>query len=139
MAIKEKKEESRSRVLEYIMTEHKWENYVFMFLSIAVLILGVFILNGTITVKSTVPLIGSFPTAFAIVIVVISALSLIYAIYPFAKSAFPELKKITWPNKALFIGNTIKVFVFLIIFTLLYLMYDVLVSELLSGILKIRD
>ena len=57
MAIKEKKEEQTSRIWEYITTEHKWENYAFMFLSIAVLILGVFILNGTISVKSTVPII----------------------------------------------------------------------------------
>ena len=38
MAIKEKKEEQTSRIWEYITTEHKWENYAFMFLSIAVLI-----------------------------------------------------------------------------------------------------
>ena len=35
------------RIVQYIKEEHKWENYAFMFLSIAVLILGVFILNGT--------------------------------------------------------------------------------------------
>lgn len=138
MAIKEKKEVQTSRIWEYISTEHKWESYVFMFLSIAVLILGVFILNGTLTVKSTVPIIGSFPTAFAIIIVVVATLSLLYAIYPFVKVAFPELKKITWAGKKLFLGNTLKVFLFLTIFTLLYLMYDVLVSELLSTILNIK-
>ena len=131
MAIKEKKEEQTSRIWEYITTEHKWENYAFIFLSIAVLILGVFILNGTISVKSTVPIIGSFPKAFATIIVVIASLSLVYAVYPFVKVAFPELKKVTWPGKNLFL-------VFLIVFTLLYLMYDVLVSELISGILNIK-
>ncbi|MBS1476410.1 MAG: preprotein translocase subunit SecE [Acholeplasmatales bacterium] len=138
MAIKEKKEETTSRIWEYIKTEHKWENYFFMFISIAVLILGVFILNGTLTIKSKVPIIGSFPKAFAIIIIVVASLSLVYAVYPFVKVAFPELRKVTWPGKNLFLGNTLKVFIFLIVFTLLYLMYDVLVSELISGILKIK-
>ncbi len=138
MAIKEKQEESRSRLMEYLATEHKWENYLFVFLSIAVLILGVFLLNGTLEIKSTVPVIGSFPTAFAVIVTVVASLSLVYALYPFVKVAFPEFKKITWPTMPLFVGNTIKVFVFLIIFTLLYLMYDVLVSELIKGILNIK-
>lgn len=138
MAIKEKQEESRSRLWEYVSTEHKWENFLFVFLSVAVLILGVFLLNGTLEIKSTVPVIGSFPTTFAVIVTVVASLSLVYALYPFAKVAFPELKKITWPTMPLFISNTIKVFVFLIIFTLLYLMYDVLVSELIKGILNIK-
>lgn len=137
MAIKEKKEEQTSRILEYLKAEHKWENYLFMFLSIALIILGVFMLNGTLNVKSTVPVIGSFPKAFAIIITVIGSLSLIYAVYHFFKSAFPELKKITLPGWSLFIGNTLKVFTFLIIFTLLYLMYDVLVSEIIGGLIKL--
>ncbi len=138
MAIKEKQEETRSRLMEYLSTEHKWENFLFVFLSVAVLILGVFILNGTLEIKSTVPIIGSFPTTFAIIVTSLAALSLVYALYPFVKVAFPEFKKVSWPTMPLFIGNTIKVFIFLIIFTLLYLMYDVLVSELIKGILNIK-
>ena len=32
MAIKEKQEETRSRLMEYLSTEHKWENFLFVFL-----------------------------------------------------------------------------------------------------------
>lgn len=135
MAIKEKNEEKGSKILEYIKTEHKWENYFFMFISICVLLLGVLILNGTLEIKSTVPVIGSFPTTFGVIVLVIAILSLVYAVFPFFKNAFPELKKVTWPRWMLFLGNTIKVFLFLIIFTLLYLMYDVLISELIGKII----
>lgn len=139
MAIKEKQDERKSRILEYLKTEHKWENYLFMFLSIAVLILGVFMLNGTLEVKPSVPIIGSFPKVFAIIVTVVSSLSLVYAIYPFVRSAFPELKKVTWPSWSLFFGNSLKVLVFLVVFTLLYLMYDVLISSFLAWLLNLAS
>lgn len=138
MAIKEKSENTKSRLAEILMSESKVLNYLVLALSIVVIILGVFNLNGTLEVKSTVPIIGSFPTTFAVILVVVGLLALVYSIYPFAKGAFPELKHVTWPSWALFLANTAKVFTFLIIFTLLYLMYDVLVSELISGILNIN-
>lgn len=140
MAIKEKKDRDDlpSRLIQALEADSKVLNIIILLLSVALIILGVFLLNGTLEVKSTVPVIGSFPTAFAIIILVIGAVSLVYGMFPFAKAAFPELKRVTWPNKNLFLMNILKVFSFLIIFTLVYLMYDVLVSELISGILKIK-
>lgn len=140
MAIKEKKDRDDlpSRLIQALEADSKVLNIIILLLSVALIILGVFLLNGTLEVKSTVPVIGSFPTAFAIIILVIGAVSLVYGMFPFAKAAFPELKRVTWPTKNLFLMNILKVFSFLIIFTLVYLMYDVLVSELISGILKIK-
>lgn len=138
MAVKKTNVEKESRIWEYLKTEHKWENYLFIFLSLALLVLGIFILNGTLQVNKSVPIIGSFHVPFAIIIVVISVISLVYALYPFFKNSYPEVKKVTLPGWALFIGNTVKVLVFLSIFTLVYLMYDVLVSELIHGILNIK-
>lgn len=140
MAIKEKKDRDDlpSRLIQALTADSKVLNIIILLLSVALIILGVFLLNGTLEVKSTVPVIGSFPTAFAIIILVIGAVSLVYGMFPFAKAAFPELKRVTWPTKNLFLMNILKVFSFLIIFTLVYLMYDVLVSELISGILKIK-
>ncbi len=140
MAIKEKKDriDQPSRLKQALEADSKVLNVLILILSMALIILGVFLLNGTLEIKSTVPVIGSFPTAFSIIILVIGCVSLVYGMFPFAKAAFPELKRITWPTGKLFLMNTLKVFSFLIIFTLLYLMYDVLVSELISGILNIK-
>lgn len=136
MAIKEKKEtEGKSRIIEYFKTEHKWENFVFPFLAITLLILGTLILNNTLTINETVPLIGNFPKLFAWLIVGLSSLALILTIYPFFKPAWPEFRKVTWPNKKLFGGNTVRVFAFLITLTLLFLLYDAFISRLIALIL----
>lgn len=139
MAIKDKKEgQERSRLMEVLQSESKVWNYFILVLSIALIILAVFLFNGTLEIKSTIPIIGSFPKTFTWIIMVIGVVSLVYAIFPFAQSAFPELKNVTWPTKKLFLINCLKVFSFLVVFTLLYLMYDILVSELISNILKIK-
>lgn len=120
------------RIVQYIKEEHKWENYFFLFISLVTLILGCLILTGSLVVKSDFPVIGSFPTAFAWILVGFATIGLIYAVYPFFKPAFPEFKKITWLAPRKFLGDTIRVFLFLIIFTLLFLLYDSFIAEILA-------
>jgi preprotein translocase subunit SecE len=138
MAIKQKvkDEDKKSRILEILQTDYKWETYLFIALSIIVTVIGVLLLTGTLTISSQAPVIGSFPKVFSILLVVFGGLGLVYGLFPFAQYAWPELKKVTWPTKKVFIGNTIKVFTFLIIFTLVYLMYDVVISEFLARFLR---
>ncbi len=134
MAIKEKVNvlDRKSRILEVLSTDYKWETYLYIFVSLVLIEIGCLILNDVISFKDSVPIVGTYPTAFAILIVVIGSLSLIYALYPFLKMAFPEIKKTEWPTWMLFLGNTARTFVFLILFTLIYLMFDIIISELLS-------
>lgn len=133
----EKQENSGiSRVLEYLKTEHKWENYLFVFVSVVTLLLGCLMLAGSIAVKEDAPLIGDYPKQFAWALVIISGIGLIYALYPFFKPAFPEFKKISWLTIPKFIGNVIRVFLFLAIFTLLFLLYDSFIAEILLLIIK---
>ena len=134
MAIKEKVDilDRKSRILEVLSKDYKWETYLYMFVSLVLIVLGALILNGVITFRDSIPIVGTYPTAFAIVLVVIGALSLIYALFPFCKYAFPEFRKVKWPTWTKFFGDVIRTFVFLILFTLLYLMFDVIISELLS-------
>lgn len=120
------------RIIEYIKEEHKWENYFFLFIALLTLILGCLILTGALVVKSDFPIIGSIPTVFAWILVGFSIAGLIYAIYPFFKPAFPEFKKITWLTPRKFLADTIRVFLFLIIFTLLFLLYDSFIAEILA-------
>ena len=87
MAIKDKKEgQERSRLMEVLQSESKVWNYFILVLSIALIILAVFLFNGTLEIKSTIPIIGSFPKTFTWIIMVIGVVSLVYAIFPFAQS-----------------------------------------------------
>ena len=134
----EKKQEKQEamgfyRIAEYLKTEHKWENYVFVLVSMIVMVLGGMILSGSLVVKDSFPVIGSHSTAFAWILMGIGFLALIYSLYPFFKPAFPEFKKITWLTIPKFIGDTIRVFLFIAIFVLLFILYD----SLITGVLRL--
>lgn len=137
MAIKEqqKLEDKESRVLKVLSTEYKWENALFIFLSIVVLLLGILILDGTLTVRENFFLIGSIPKPFAITLIVVASLGFVYGLYPIYKPSFPEFKKITWPTGNLFLRNTIRTFIFIIILALMFLLYDTVITNALKNIL----
>ncbi len=134
----EKKQEKQEtmgfyRIAEYLKTEHKWENYLFVFVSMVVMVLGGMILAGSLVVKDSFPLIGSHPTVFAWILIGVAAIALVYSLYPFFKPAFPEFRKITWLTFPKFVGDVIRVFLFIAIFVLLFILYD----SLITGILRL--
>ena len=131
----EKKQEKQEklgiyRIGDYLKEEHKWENWVFIVVSILTLLLGALILNGALVVKDNMPVIGSHSKVFAWILVAFGGIGLLYAVWPFFKPAIPEFKKVTWLTMPKFVANCIRVFVFLIIFILLFIMYDYLMIEL---------
>lgn len=134
MAVKEKANEKPSRILQYLKETHKWENYVFLILSVMVLILGCMILTGTLTVKQDFWFIGQHPKGFGWTLVGLSSVFTLYALYPFFKPAFPEFKKITWLTLGKFVGNAIRTLLFITIFALLFLLYDAFITQILSRI-----
>ena len=131
---KQEKNEAQGfyRILEYLQTEHKWESYLFIAVSLVTLILGCLMLTGTLIVKDDFPLIGDYPKVFAWGLVIVSGLGLIYALYPFYKPAIPEFRKISWLTLPKFGGNVIRVFLFLIIFTLLFVLYNAFIARILT-------
>ncbi len=131
---KQEKENRPSRIAQYLKEEHKWFNYVLLFISVFVLMLGILILVGTLVVKENIWFIGEHPTLYGIIIVVISALGTLYSLYPFYRPCFPEFKKITWLKGKKFIADIVRVFLFIIIFTLLFLLYDSFISQVLGYI-----
>ncbi len=133
---KENKDEQKSRIFEYLKTEHKWENYVLLVLSLFALVLGCLIVNGTLTINENFPLFGNFPMVFAWGLVIVAIFALLLSLYPFFKPAFPEFKKIKWPRLRVFLADTVRVFSFLIIFVALFLLYDVFVSKLMGLLLN---
>ena len=134
----EKKEEKREKlgfyqIAEYLKNEHKWENFVFVGLSLVVMVLGGMILAGSLVVRDSFPIIGGHPQVFAWILIVVGFLALIYSLYPFFKPAIPEFKKITWPTFIKFVGDSIRVFMFILIFVFLFVLYD----SLITGVLRL--
>lgn len=130
MAVKEKQKEKKSRIWEIITKDYKWQSYLFVVVALMTLILGILILTNVLTVKASFPILGSHPTVFAGILVAFSGISLIYALYPFFKPAWPELKKVTWPTRKSFLSDAVRVFMFLIIFALLFVLYDFFITEI---------
>ena len=137
----EKKQEQRdrmggtARIIEYLKTEHKWENYVFILVAALTLVLGGLMLTGFLVPNDNIPFIRDNSFLFAVVLTVIGFAGLIYALFPFFKPAFPEFKKITWLTLPKFVANSIRVFIFLIIFALLFQLYESFITSILYRIL----
>lgn len=137
----EKKQEKNEklgvyRISEYLKEEHAWENWLFLFVSLITLVLGCLMLTGALVVKDDFPVLGKYPKAFAWSLVGISALGLLYALYPFFKPAFPEFKKITWLTFPKFLGNALRTFIFIGILTGLFILYNSFITEMLQLIIK---
>ncbi len=134
MAVKVKENEKPSRIWQYLKESHKWENYVFLIFSVLVLILGLLILTGALAVKNNIWLIGDYPKVFGWILVVISGLFTVYGLYPFFKPALPEFKKVTWLTFGKFVGNSFRVLLFIVIFALLFFLYDSFITQILARI-----
>ena len=105
-------------------------------ITLFVILITLLILVGTLVVRSDFPVIGGIPMVFGWILVVVAAAGVVYALYPMFKPAFPELKKISWLTGSKLVGNIIRVFLFILIFTLLFLLYVSFIQQILSRIFK---
>jgi preprotein translocase subunit SecE len=139
MAIKEKNVEEKSKLVEVLTKEYRWENLLLGVLAVVSAGLALMIISGNplLQINPNFPILGTEPngTIFAWVLLVISIFGLILVIYPFFIPAFPEIKKIIWPNRAKFIDNTVRTLIFLFILTFVILIYNLLILRLLGDIL----
>lgn len=137
MAIKEKnKEVQKSKVVEILTTEYKWETYLLGFLSTVAIALGLLIFANVLTVSENTPLIGNYPKLFAWIITIVGAIGLILFAIPLFKPAVPELKKLSWPTWRVFLANSTRVFIFIIVLAGVFLLYEAFISAFLGFIEK---
>ena len=136
MAIKEKsKELKQSKLQEILSTEYKWETYLLGVLAVVAIALGLLIFTDVLTVNESTPIIGNYPKLFAWIITIVGAIGLILFAVPLFKPAVPELKKLSWPTWRVFVANTTRVFLFLIVMSLLFMLYESFISGILAKIL----
>ncbi|MFU8793533.1 MAG: preprotein translocase subunit SecE [Acholeplasmataceae bacterium] len=139
MAIKQKPTEQKSKLVEILTTEYKWENLLLGVLATISGALALMIISGNtlLQIQPDFPILGQEPNGliFAWVLFVISIFGLVLVIYPFFLPAIPELKKITWPTRPKFIDHSVRTLIFLFILTGVVLLYNILILRLLGGIL----
>ena len=137
MAIKEKsKDVQKSKVVEILTTEYKWETYLLGVLSVVAIALGLLIFSNVLTVNESTPVIGGNGTLFAWIITIVGAVGFILFAIPLFKPAMPELKKLTFPTFRLFVANATRVFIFIIVIAAVILLFDSFIGALLGFIAR---
>ena len=138
MAIKVKNtnEIKPSKIKEILSTEYKWETYLLGALSLIAIALGLLIFTDVLTVNSSTPIIGNYPTLFAWIITIVGAVGFILFAIPLFKPAVPELKKLSWPTWRVFLANSTRVFIFIIVLAGVFLLYEAFISAFLGFIEK---
>lgn len=137
MAIKERDKQEKSKLMEVLTTEYKWENLLLGFLAIASSALAAMIINKTLTIDASFPILGSGNNGiiFAWFLLAISLIGLLLVILPFLQAAFPELKKISWPSKKKYLENTAKTLVYVAVLTLTLVLFDYLIIRTIAPLI----
>ena len=137
MAIKEKNNEVKSsKLMEILNTEYKWETYLLGVLSVVAVALGLLIFSDVLTVNADTQIIGNYPNLFAWIIVIVGAIGLVLFAIPMFRPAVPELKKLSWPTWRVFVAKTTRVYIFLIVMSLMFLLFESFITAFLSKILQ---
>lgn len=131
MAEKKENVKKENKILTIFTKEYKYEGIILLFLSLIALVLGTLVLMGInsdgesgLVINENVFLIGDYPSAFAWILIVLGAVSLILAVWPFYKPSIAEAKRITWSTKGQLLKNTAIVFAFILIMSIFFVFSD---------------
>ena len=92
------------------------------------------ILSGSINIRDSYPLFGTYPKAFAIILLIVSLLGLIVVLWPFFEPSIGEFKKITWAKPKELYQDLFRVLVFMIFFVFVLLFFDIICRALYNRI-----
>src|SRR5690606_32519045 len=139
MAIKQKEQQPKNKLLEILTTEYKGESLILGVLATITAALAVMIIGNVqgFHIPADFPVLGGSPNdmIFAWTVLVIAMLGLALVIYPFFLPAFPELRKITWAGWKEFLDNAVRVLIFVIIITAFVSALDIIILRLIEGLL----
>lgn len=134
------KAEKKNRVVEYLLSEHKIENYLLIFLGIFAIELGVLLLQGKLlTIPENAWLIGGKTNTriFSWILVALGAISIILVAASFYRPSFAEIRHIKGLKWNEFLWNVVKVIVFSIILALFFLACDWVIEKIIQLIKNI--
>jgi preprotein translocase subunit SecE len=117
-----------SKIMEILRTEYSFEKVALGVLGIFVVILGVYLIEGTVLeIRLTNWWIFNTDTKiliFSIFVIVIGAVSFVMAIWPFFTPSFAEMKKVTWPNRSTILNHSARVFGFIFFIAAFFILTD---------------
>jgi preprotein translocase subunit SecE len=135
MAKEKVQEQKQSKVLQVLKTEYRFEGVLLGVLGLLVIVLGVYLIQGKLTIKWTD--FWLFDSSlkrliFAIVVTVIGAIAFLMSVYPFFIPSWEERKKITWPKRDTIINHSARVYGFIIFVILFFILVDWPLRELFA-------
>lgn len=136
MAIKKRDVEEKSKLIEVLKNDYRWENLLLGLVAVFATALSVMIINKSLTISPDFPVLGqgSNGLIFAWILLVISVLGIILVIFPYIYASLPEVKRISWSHGKEYLDNTIRTFIFVISLTLVLFLFDVLIKVTIGRI-----
>lgn len=127
--------EKKSRVMEYLLSEHKIENYLLIFIGLFAIELGVLLLQGNLlTIPEDAWLIGGKvnTTIFSWILVGLGAISIALVASSFFRPSFSEIKHIKGLKANEFFWNVVKVVSFSIVLALFFIGCDFVIEKVIQ-------
>ena len=138
MAKKELQEQKPNRVIEILKTEYPFERILLGVLGAFVIVLGVYLLEGTVLeIRLTSWWIFNTElkrTIFSIFIILIGSVAFFMAVWPFFVPSFAEMRKVSWPKRKMILNHSARVFGFIIIVALFFVLVDLGLQPFFSWI-----
>jgi len=114
--------------MQILTTEYKGESLLLVAVSIVIMVVSAYIIDGTLVINSDFPVIGQFPTVSIIVFMTAGAVGLVIGSWPLFKPSVAEVSRLTPPTKATYADHMVKVFTFILIFLAVFLIYDSVIA-----------
>lgn len=134
VTVKDEKKKEKGRIVKFLETEYKYENFILVALSLFAIVFGTLILQDTFSIPKEAFLVGSYADVFAWVLIVLGVISLLLWAIPFFRPSFSEIKHIKGLKRKEFLGNIVKVLVFTIVLAVLFFLFDLLIELMISWI-----
>lgn len=139
-------EEKRSRVLEILKKEYKFENWLLAILSPVLILYGVYIILGKFGSVTLTTILGSSGIAFidwffktplkriltGSFLILVGTLVIVYLMIPTFRPSFTEMKKVTFPSAKKLGSDSLRVFGFLLFLMLVFVLYDLALQPLFT-------
>ena len=136
--------QDESRVMSILKKEYAFENWVLAILSPVLILYGVYIVLGKFGSVDLAAVLGNSGRGFidffflttlrrvltGSFLIVIGALVFVYLLIPYVRPSLLELKKISWPSSKILAKNTLRVFIFLIFLSLVFVLYSFALNPL---------
>ena len=127
--------EKKNRVVEYLLSEHKIENYLLLFLGVFAIELGVILLQGQLlSIPEEAWLIGGKTNTiiFSWILVALGAVSIVLVAAAFYRPSIAEIKHISGLKFNEFLWNVVKVIGFSVVLALFFIGCDFVIEKFIQ-------